>query len=234
MDVNGRTFGAVIFMIVIIIMETAVHVALATDAVRTASVPATDAVEAGTGKCDQKNFVAGELVVKMRQGISIYDLAKTEGMSVKKYSVSTGIALLGIGTKKLTRFQGEAMTLGACILLNRRAGVAYAELNGVQKAAAAGALKAAASGAECAGSDFKAGEIVLKLRAGVDFRSFAAEKKLRVKSGPASAAGAGLVQIDIDGRTREEAMSLTRSACKTLNADPDVDFADLNKIRKAY
>jgi len=232
MSVKKKIYGAIIVSVGVL-LSTVAGGALESDAARMAKpAPAT----AGTGKCDQKNFVAGELILKMKQGSSVYDLAKAEGLTVKKYGASTGIALLGIDIRKLTRFQGEALTLGACILLNRRPGVAYAELNGVQKAAAGiapeSAVPAPVSG--CAAADFKAGEIVLKLRAGVDFKGFVASKKLKIINGPDNATGAGLVQIDIEGNSKEEAMTLTRSACMELSADPNVERADLNKVRRVY
>ncbi|MEW6201015.1 MAG: S8 family serine peptidase [bacterium] len=80
----------------------------------------------------------------------------------------------------------------------------------------------------CEGEEFVAGEVILKLNSGISLSDFAKEHGLSIKR--ESASGIHLVNVDIGGLSRDDALTRTREQCLLLNKAPGVEYAELNNI----
>ncbi len=78
----------------------------------------------------------------------------------------------------------------------------------------------------CEGSNFIAGELIVKMKSGFDLSRFADDKGLRIVNDNAS--GISLLEIAGAGPDRQ----LTVDTCEALNGDPRVEFVELNKVSK--
>lgn len=84
----------------------------------------------------------------------------------------------------------------------------------------------------CEADDFVPGEIMVKPAPGKSAARLASARGLKmIKHGPS---GIALLGVNIAGLERDEAMSLTRRTCEELNREPELKFADLNGIRRAF
>lgn len=204
-------------------------------------------------KCLQKEFVPGQILLELDDKADLAAFAAAHKLTVKSRS-PLGFALMLMDIEGLSEQTAKDMTRNTCNSLNLEPGVIYAELNGIVKAeppattasstgsdvditptpTPAAPAAPVVSGPKCQGDDFKPGEILLKLKSGVDIKDFAESHNLKVKSGPDNAIGVALVLVNIEGRSAASAKSLTRAVCTGLNGDENVEYAELNYIMRAF
>jgi len=82
--------------------------------------------------CSRDEFVVGELIVGLSGGMSAANVAAANGLSVKKGGAGS-MALLSLNVADLSQADALAKTRTACQNLNGKAGVSFADLNGVNK-----------------------------------------------------------------------------------------------------
>ena len=78
--------------------------------------------------CSLESFVPGEVIVELNSGV-MTQFAAANGFSVKKQSPS-GMALLSVNVAGLSDSAALEATRAACVQLNAKSGVRYADLNG--------------------------------------------------------------------------------------------------------
>jgi len=82
--------------------------------------------------CSRTEFAAGELIVGLQPGVTAASVAAAAGMTVKSGGRSS-MALLSLDVSGLSRAEALAKTRTTCLNLNGKPGVAYADLNGINK-----------------------------------------------------------------------------------------------------
>lgn len=204
----------------------------ASGAASASDTPAQPVAAAAPEACAGEDFVPGDILIRLKSGFgAVDDFAAAHKLSIKENMKEIGVVRTAINIEGLSDEDARAATLNTCASLSEDKQVEFAEVNGIMNAEPPGPDPMAGQGNSCTAKEFVAGDILLKLKPNArTLEIFAKEHGLAIKQ--KGSGGPALVGVNIAGLDKEKALALTRDICVSLNNDAEVEYADLNGIKK--